>query len=210
MHQEKAYPSLLLAKAVDAMAALPGIGERTALEHVLFLLSRPESETDRLTEALSEFRHGVKFCKRCHCLSDGEICSVCSSPSRVQSMVCVVENVGTVMSIEQAGTYMGVYHVLGGLISPANGVGPGELQVESLVERVHEGGIDEVCFALSPTMEGDTTAFYLWKKLSPLGVKITMIARGVVPGDRLQYVDSRTLARSIEDRHEFTVGGRQA
>ena len=202
---ERSYPSELLREVVSALCGLPGVGEHTALQHALYLLSRPESETVRLASALESFRRGVHLCKHCHSLSDGELCDVCLSPLRDRSLCLVVENVGTVMTIERTGSYRGVYHVLGGLISPMNGVGPGELRIESLLERVGSGEIKEVCFALSPTMEGDTTAYYLEKRLRPLGVRITMISRGVAPGDALQYADAMTLARSIEERKEFSV-----
>jgi len=197
------YPSKLLEQAVNAIADLPGIGKRTALRLALHLLRADETLTDRLTESLHAFRHEVKFCNHCHNISDTDLCAICANESRNREMVCVVEQVQDVMAIEHTGQFNGLYHVLGGVISPIDGIGPSNLQIESLVERVAAEHTEEVILALSPTMEGDTTCFYISRKLEPFHTKITTIARGVAIGDELQYADEVTLGRSIVNRIEF-------
>ena len=197
------YPSTLLENAIDVLSSLPGIGRKTALRLALYLLRRDEGYTEHFAEALLALRHDVKYCKVCHNISDEETCSICSDPRRDHSTVCVVENIREVMAIENTGQYHGVYHVLGGVISPIDGIGPSDLQIESLVERISKGDVSEVILALSTTMEGDTTGFYIFRKLSPLGVKVSVIARGVSVGDEIEYTDEVTLGRSIINRIGF-------
>lgn len=200
------FPSKLLENAVSALSDLPGIGRRTALRLVLFLLRQEKETTFRIADALTEFRRDIKFCNTCHNLSDTDTCQICSDPLRDRSTVCVVEQVQDVMAVERTGQYRGLYHVLGGLISPMDGIGPANLEIDSLVERVKTDEIKEVILALSPTMEGDTTNFYISKKLSGLHVRLTTIARGVSIGDELIYADEVTLGRSIVNRIDFKVG----
>lgn len=200
------FPSKLLENAVSALSDLPGIGRRTALRLVLFLLRQEKETTFRIADALTEFRRDIKFCSTCHNLSDTDTCQICSDPLRDRSTVCVVEQVQDVMAVERTGQYRGLYHVLGGLISPMDGIGPANLEIDSLVERVKTDEIKEVILALSPTMEGDTTNFYISKKLSGLHVRLTTIARGVSIGDELIYADEVTLGRSIVNRIDFKVG----
>lgn len=199
------YPSKLIEDAVNEVAKLPGIGRKTALRLVLHLVKQPEAKTFLLTEALNKLRSHIRFCSLCRNISDEEICSICASPRRDQSTVCVVEDVQDVMAIENTAQYTGVYHVLGGVISPMNGIGPSDLKIDSLISRVAQanGAIKEIILALSPTMEGDTTAFYLNKKLKDYSVKITSIARGVPVGGNLEYTDEITLGRSIAGRTLF-------
>lgn len=201
------YPSTLLEHAVNELASLPGIGRKTALRLALYMLRRDPSYTERFSAALLTLRREVKYCKVCHNLCDEEICSICANPTRDHSLVCVVENIKEVMAIENTGQFRGVYHVLGGIISPMEGIGPNDLEIESLVKRVAEREVKEVILALSTTMEGDTTNFFLYRKLSPLGVRISVIARGVAIGDEIEYADEVTLGRSIVDRTEFTLKG---
>ena len=198
------YPSVLLDKAVGEMSKLPGIGRKTALRLVLHLLRQDEAQTDSLAESLLHARHEIKRCSCCHNICDDDVCPICSSQQRDRSLICVVENVQDVMAVEATQQFKGLYHVLGGVISPMDGIGPNDLEIESLVKRVSDGGIKEVILALSPTMEGDTTNFFLFKKLSGFDVKITTIARGVAVGDELQYADEVTLGRSIMNRVDFT------
>lgn len=206
MNNERSYPSSLLKESVEALCSLPGVGERTALGYSLFLLQRPVEVSRRLAEGLLRLREGVRFCSRCGGLTDGgELCGVCSNVRRRQGLVTVVENIQMQMALEGTGQYDGVYHVLGGLISPMAGVGPSDLRIESLVARVESGGVDEVCLALSPTMEGDMTGLFIGKRLKASGVKVTRIARGVVPGEGLLFQDGMTLARSIEERTLFSL-----
>ncbi|MBQ7471082.1 MAG: recombination protein RecR [Prevotella sp.] len=200
---ETAYPSLLLEKAVDEFSQLPGIGRKTALRHMLYLLRQPEERVDMLTQAISRLRHDVKFCKVCHNISDTDVCPICSDPRRDATMICVVENIRDVMAIENTQQYKGLYHVLGGIISPMDGIGPGDLEIESLVSRVARGGVEEVILALSSTMEGDTTNFYLFRKLNSYPVKLSVIARGISVGNELEYTDEVTLGRSILNRTPF-------
>ena len=194
------YPSALLDKAVGEMAKLPGIGRKTALRLVLHLLRQDETLTDTLAQSLIEARHEIKRCRCCHNISDDELCPICSNPQRDKSMICVVENVQDVMAVEATQQFNGLYHVLGGVISPMDGIGPNDLEIDSLVERVGEGGISEVILALASTMEGDTTNFYITRRLAPTGVKVSIIARGISVGDELEYTDELTLGRSIVNR----------
>lgn len=200
------YPSKLIEEAVNEVAKLPGIGKKTALRLVLHLVKEKEDKTTSLTEALSKLRAQIKFCKNCHTISDSEECTICGNPRRDHSIVCVVEESKDVMAIENTSQYTGVYHVLGGIISPIQGVGPSELNIESLLKRVNGDNreIKEIILALSPTMEGDTTAFYLHRRLKDLPLKITSIARGIPMGGDLEYADEITLGRSITARVLFS------
>ena len=192
------YPSRLLEKAVDEFAKLPGVGRKTALRLVLHMLRQDVSMVDAFAGAMTNLRHNVKYCRVCHNISDSEICPICSNPHRDASIVCVVENVQDVMAIENTQQYNGLYHVLGGVISPMDGVGPGDIEIDSLVRRVEENEeIEEIVLALSSTMEGDTTNFYISRKLAPYGKKISVIARGISVGNELEYTDEVTLGRSI-------------
>lgn len=200
------YPSVLLENAVNELASLPGVGRKTALRLALHILRRNEEYIDNFASALVALRHSVKYCKVCHNICDDDICSICSNPSRDHSMVCVVENVKEVMAIENTGQFKGVYHVLGGIISPMDGIGPSDLNIDSLVERVATGEVKEVLLALSTTMEGDTTNFFIYRKLSAYDVRVTVIARGVSIGDEIEYADEITLGRSIVNRVNFGDG----
>ena len=197
------YPSALLEKAVGEFSKLPGIGRKTALRLILFLLRQPSGQVDALTDALTRLRHEVKYCKVCHNISDDDICPICADQRRNRAMVCVVENIQDVMAIENTQQYDGLYHVLGGVISPMDGVGPSDLHIDSLVERVKDGGIDEVILALGSTMEGDTTNFYISRKLASYKVRLSVLARGISVGDELEYTDEVTLGRSIVSRTPF-------
>ena len=187
-------------RAVESFSQLPGVGRKTALRLVLHLLRQPLEDVDSFTDAVTRVRHDVKYCKVCHNISDTDICSICSDPRRDGSVVCVVENIQDVMAVENTQTYRGLYHVLGGIISPMDGVGPGDLEINSLVERVAQGDIREVILALSSTMEGDTTNFYISRLLKPYQVKVSVIARGISVGNELEYTDEVTLGRSIVNR----------
>lgn len=193
------FPSKLIEEAVNQVSKLPGIGKKTALRLVLHLVKEKQENTFALTEALSNLRANIRYCNKCHNISDAEICSICLSHRRDQSLVCVVEDTKDVMAIENTAQYNGQYHVLGGVISPINGVGPSELRIESLVKRITDPAneVKEVILALSPTMEGDTTSFYIHKKIKELPVKISVISRGVPIGGDLEYADEITLGRSI-------------
>ena len=195
--------SRLLQKAVEEMSQLPGIGKRTALRLVLHLLRQPEGQTESLSTALRELRSGIRQCRECHNISDSEVCEICSNPRRDRTLVCVVEDIRDVMAIENTGHYRGLYHVLGGKISPMEGVGPQDLAIDSLVEKVRKGEVEELIFALSATMEGDTTNFYMSRQLEGMPVKLTTIARGIPVGDDLEYADEVTLGRSILQRIPF-------
>lgn len=197
---EQPYPSALLEKAVSEFSLLPGIGRKTALRLVLHLLKMSVDEVETFTQALHRLRTNVKYCRVCHNISDTDVCNLCASPRRDTSTVCVVENVQDVMAIENTQQYNGLYHVLGGIISPMEGVGPGDIEIDSLEQRIKDGGIKEVILALSSTMEGDTTNFYISRKLSPHGVKLSVIARGISVGDEIEYTDEVTLGRSILNR----------
>lgn len=196
-------PSSYLERAVTHMSQLPGIGRKTALRLVLHMLRREPEDVLALAHSLEELIDNVRYCHVCHNISDSDTCAICSSPSRDHSTVCVVETVQDVMAIEATQQYRGVYHVLGGIISPMDGIGPQDLEIQSLVERVQSGDIHEVIFALSPTMEGDTTNFYIYRKLPHDGVRITSIARGVAQNNQLHYTDELTLGRSITDRQPY-------
>lgn len=216
------FSSHLLQRAVDEVSCLPGIGRKTALRLVLHLLRQDARVTSTLTEALSVLRNEVKYCRMCHNISDTDICEICANPKRDASTLCVVENIQDVMAIESTGLYRGLYHVLGGVISPMDGIGPSNLHIQSLVERVAEGGIREVILALSPTMEGDTTNYFIYRRLSQLTQsnssgngnsdemivslpRITVIARGVAQNDELQHTDEATLGRALAGRTPFSV-----
>lgn len=197
------YPSQLLERAVEAFSQLPGVGRKTALRLVLHLLRQSTEDVDSFADAVIRVKHDVKYCKVCHNISDNEVCSICSDPRRDGSLVCVVENIQDVMAIENTQQFHGLYHVLGGIISPMDGIGPHDLEIESLVERVEEGTVKEIILALASTMEGDTTNFYISRKLKDADVKLSVIARGISVGDELEYTDEVTLGRSILNRTPF-------
>jgi recombination protein RecR len=193
-----------LERAVSEFSQLPSIGRKTALRLMLYLLRQDKDDVERLAAAISQLRREVKYCQVCHNISDQDVCPICSDQRRDHSVVCVVENIQDVMAIENTQQYHGLYHVLGGVISPMDGIGPNDIEIESLIRRVGEGGVGEVILALSPTMEGDTTNFYLFRKLAPFGnVKVTVLARGVSVGNELEYTDEVTLGRSILNRTIF-------
>ena len=194
------FSSRKIERAVEEISRLPGIGKKTALRLVLHLLRRPQDQTLQLSESLVDLRNNVQFCKKCHNISDTELCHICTSPKRNESIVCVVEDIRDVMAIENTGGYKGLYHVLGGLISPMDGVGPSDLSIDSLVQKLESGHISELIFALNTTMEGDTTNFYLYRKVKDYNVKLTTIARGIAVGDELEFADEITLGRSIQHR----------
>lgn len=190
-------------EAVNEFAKLPGIGRKTALRLVLHMLRQDIRSVESFSSAILTLKQDVKYCKSCYNISDDEICPICANLSRDKSTVCVVENIKEVMAIENTSQFKGLYHVLGGIISPIDGIGPNDLQIDSLVQRVSQGGINEIILALSTTMEGDTTNFYIYKKLAPFDVKISMIARGISIGDEIEYADEVTLGRSIINRTLF-------
>lgn len=198
------FPSVLLEKAVSEFARLPGIGRKTAMRLVLHLLRQDNVTVETFGNSIMTLKREVKYCKVCHNISDTEVCRICANPQRDASIVCVVENIRDVMAVEATQQFRGLYHVLGGVISPMDGVGPSDLEIESLVQRVAEGGIKEVVLALSTTMEGDTTNFFIYRKLDKMGVKLSVIARGIAVGDELEYADEITLGRSIVNRTPFT------
>ena len=200
-----AYPSQLLEKAVGEFSKLPGIGRKTALRLVLNMLRRTDSEVEAFTRSLDTLKHEVRYCRVCHNISDTDLCPICADSKRDSTQVCVVENVQDVMAIENTQQYRGLYHVLGGIISPMDGIGPGDLQIGSLVKRVEEGGVKEVILALSSTMEGDATNFYISRKLAPFPVAVSVIARGISVRDELEYTDEVTLGRSIINRTPFKI-----
>ena len=200
---QQQYPSQLLEKAVAEFAKLPGIGRKTALRLVLWLLRQDDEEVEQFAEAVRRLKQEVKYCKTCHNISDTDLCPICADPKRDSSLVCVVENIQDVMAIENTQQYHGLYHVLGGVISPMDGLGPSDIEIDSLVSRVAEGQVKEVILALSPTMEGDTTNFYIFRKLAGYEVKVSVIARGVSVGNELEYTDEVTLGRSIMNRTPF-------
>ena len=210
------YPSILLSDAVDQFASLPGVGRKTALRLVLHLLRQPDKDVEAFAGALTRLKQEVKYCRVCHTISDQEVCTICQSHSRDKHTICVVENVQDVMSIENTGQYNGLYHVLGGIISPMDGVGPSDIEIDSLVNRIEKDDIREVILALPTTMEGDTTNFYIYRRLNnatphyttlnnPTPLKISQIARGVAIGNELEYTDEITLGRSIVNRIEFKL-----
>ncbi len=201
---QQQYPSQLLERAVQEFSKLPGIGRKTALRLVLHLLRQDAEDVSLLTEAISKMKKEVKRCQVCHNVSDSDICPICSDPHRDDTTICVVENIQDVMAIENTQQFSGLYHVLGGVISPMDGIGPADLEIDSLVDRVGEGKVKEVILALSSTMEGDTTNFYIFRKLAPFSeLKISIIARGISVGDELEYTDEVTLGRSILNRMPF-------
>lgn len=197
------FPSKLLESAVEEFSQLPGIGRKSALRFVLHLLRQNESDVERFGKTIIQLRKDIQHCKVCHNISDTSICNICSNPSREDGVVCVVENVRDVMSIENTQQFIGKYHVLGGVISPMDGIGPSNLEISSLVQRIEEDDVHEVILALSTTMEGDTTNFYIYKKLKDYDVKVTILARGVSVGGELEYTDEVTLGRSLLHRTEY-------
>ena len=197
------YSSALLEKAVGEFAKLPGIGRKTALRLVLFMLRQGDNDVDQFVNAVSKMKREVKYCRVCHNISDTDVCPICSDHSRDAAIICVVENVQDVLAVENTQQFHGLYHVLGGIISPMDGIGPVDLEIDSLVSRVAAGGVKEVILALSSTMEGDTTNFYISRKLADYPVKLSVIARGISVGDELEYTDEVTLGRSILNRTPF-------
>ena len=201
------YSSELFEHAVDEFSKLPGIGRRSALHLVLHVLRMDAGAVESFADAVVRLRRDVRYCKVCHNISDTEVCNICGNPLRDRTMVCVVENIQDVMAIEATGQYRGLYHVLGGVISPIDGLGPSDLEIQSLVDRVAAGGVSEVILALSSTMEGDTTNFYISRRLSSFdGLRLTVFARGLSVNDELQYTDEVTLGRSIVNRVDFSMG----
>lgn len=197
------FSSKLLENAVNEMSQLPGIGKRTALRLVLHLLRQPKEQSFLLAGALQKVREEINFCKSCHNISDKELCEICINPMRNKTLICVVEDIRDVMAIESTGSFKGLYHVLGGKISPMDGIGPQDLKIDALVEKVKTGEVVELIFAMSPTMEGDTTNFYIFKQLQGFDIKTSTIARGIAAGNELEYADEITLGRSILDRVPF-------
>jgi recombination protein RecR len=200
---DQQFPSKILENAVTEFSRLPGIGKKSALRLVLHLLKQDKESVYRFSDAMTTLRDEIKYCKSCYNISDSEICSICANPRRDHSVVCVVENIRDVMAIENTHQYQGIYHVLGGLISPMDGTGPDDLTIDPLDEKLKKGEAEEIIFALSTTMEGDTTNFYLYRKFQAYPVKFTTIARGVAIGDELEYADEVTLGRSLVDRMPF-------
>ncbi len=200
---QQQYPSQLLEQAVQEFSKLPGIGRKTALRLVLHLLREDTEEVLLFADTIARMRQEVKHCKVCHNISDSDVCPICSDSRRDEHTICVVENVQDVMAVENTQQFNGLYHVLGGVISPMDGIGPSDLEIDSLVERIKKGDVKEVILALGSTMEGDTTGFYIFRKLAPYDVKLTAIARGISVGDELEYTDEVTLGRSILNRTPF-------
>jgi recombination protein RecR len=199
------FTSKLLENAVNEFATLPGIGRKTAFRLVMHLLRRSETDVTRFGEAIIRLRNEILYCKECHSISDNEVCSICSDPARDKTTVCVVESIQDVMAIENTRQFRGVYHVLGGIISPVDGVGPGDLNIATLLKKAESGVVNEVILALSSTMEGDTTNYYLYKKLGHTATEVTTLARGVSVGDELEFIDELTLGRSLVNRTPFTM-----
>lgn len=197
--------SKLIEEAVDQMSSLPGIGRKTALRLVLNLLDRSTSEVDRFSKAFQNLKEHIQFCKTCHNISDAELCSICNAKSRENHTICVVQDIRDILAIEATSQYYGVYHVLGGVISPMDGIGPNDLNIQTLIDRVKATQTTEVIIALKGNMEGETTGFYLYKKLEPLNVSITSIARGIAVGDDLEYADEISLGRSITNRSPYSA-----
>jgi recombination protein RecR len=197
------YPSVLLENAVNELAALPGVGRKTALRLALYMLRRDAGYTERLSSSLLALRQNISYCRSCHNICDSELCAICANPARDHATICVVENIKEVMAIENTSQFHGVYHVLGGVISPMEGIGPADLEINSLLERAASGNVKEVILALRTTMEGDTTNFFLYRKLEPLDISVTVIARGISVGDEIEYADEITLGRSIINRVSF-------
>lgn len=200
-----AYSSQLLEEAVNQFASLPGIGRRTALRLALHILDEPDENVMRFTGAFTSLKQNIHVCGRCFMISDNEICPICDDRTRDRSIICVVENIRDVLSIESTGQYRGMYHILGGIISPIDGIGPSDLHIRELTERVKDGSVKEVILALSTSMEGETTSYYLYKQISAFPVNVTTIARGVGFGDDLEYADELTLGKSIVNRHPFNT-----
>lgn len=200
-------PSKYMEEAVEQLATLPSVGKRSALRLVIHLLNRKPEEIERFANAFLEMKKHVKYCKSCGNISDEVICEICTNPRRKHDEICVVEDVRDVIAIEETGSYQGIYHVLGGIISPMDGIGPSDLNISSLLDKVQKGEVKEVIFALSATMEGDTTNFFLFKKLQPSGIVISTLSRGVSVGSELQYADGLTLGRSIINRTPFKIDG---
>ena len=198
-------PSKYMEEAVEQLATLPSIGKRSALSLVIHLLNRKPEEIERFAKSFLEMKKHVKYCKSCGNISDLEVCAICSNPQRKHDQICIVEDVRDVMAIEETGSFHGIYHVLGGIISPMDGIGPADLNIPSLLEKIGSGTVKEVIFALSATMEGDTTNFFLFKKIQPSGIVVTTLSRGVSVGSELQYADGLTLGRSIINRTLFKV-----
>jgi recombination protein RecR len=194
------FSSSLLENAVNEFAKLPGIGKKTALRLVLHLLKQNNNDVTQFSEVINKMRSEIKFCQRCHNVADGDICSICANSLRKQEMICVVENIRDVIAIESTQQYNGIYHVLGGVISPLDGIGPDQLNIDSLIHRIQKEKTEELIFALNPTIQGDTTIYYVQKKLQPGSVRITTIARGIAFGGELEYADELTLARSLQNR----------
>lgn len=201
---ESEFSSPLLDAAVNELSRLPGIGRKTALRLALHLLRQDTSTADALASSITNMRHGIRYCRVCHNISQAEVCPICADSGRDSTTVCVVENVRDVLLFENTGLYRGLYHVLGGLISPLDGVGPDRLEIDSLVERVQKGGVNEVIIALGATMECDTTAFYIYRRLTGMPVRVTQLARGVAVGNNIEYTDEITLGRSLRDRTLFS------
>jgi recombination protein RecR len=198
-------PSKYMEEAVEQLATLPSVGKRSALRLVIHLLNRKPEEIERFANAFLAMKKHVKYCKSCGNISDTIICTICENPRRKHDEICVVEDVRDVMAIEETGSFLGIYHVLGGIISPMDGIGPSDLNISSLLEKIQSGNVREVIFALSATMEGDTTNFFLFKKIQPFGVEVTTLSRGVSVGSELQYADGLTLGRSILNRTPFRI-----
>lgn len=194
------FSSKLLEQAVEEFSKLPGVGKKTALRLVLNMLKREKNEVNRFATAIKDLRDGIRYCKQCHNISDVEICQLCSNPNRDASTLCIVEDIRDVMAVENTQQYKGLYHVLGGVISPMEGIGPQHLNIETLIDKVKSGAVKEIIFALSTTMEGDTTNFYIFKKLKDYPIEVSTIARGIAFGDELEYADEITLGRSIANR----------
>ncbi len=197
------FSSKILEQAVEAFAGLPGVGKKTALRHVLHLIKQGPKEMDAFMHAINQLKNNLKFCIKCHNISETEICTICSNSKRDSTTICLVQDFRDILAIESTGQYKGVYHVLGGLISPLDGIGPNELNINGLVEKVAAGGIKEIILALNATMEGETTSFFIFRKLAPFNVELSAIARGLAVGDELEYADEITLARSIANRVPF-------
>lgn len=200
------YPSRTLENAVNEFASLPGIGRKTAFRLVMSLLKRDPDEVRKFGETIMKLRDEIRYCRNCHNISDTDICNICADVKRDRSIICVVENIQDVMAIENTRQFKGLYHVLGGIISPIDGIGPADLNIDSLEEKAENGGITEIILALSTTMEGDTTNFYLYKRLSKFGIPVTTLARGVAVGDELEYTDELTLGRAITNRSPYQQG----
>lgn len=201
--QSSRYPSILLENAVNEFSRLPGIGRKTALRLALFMLKQEKDEVVQFSDTIKTLRNDIHYCNVCYNISDFDVCEICSNPKRDQSLVCVVESIRDVMAIENTQQYFGIYHVLGGVISPMDGIGPDDLTIKPLIEKIENGDVREIIFALSATMEGDTTNFYIYRKISNLNVKVTTLARGVAVGDELEYADEVTLGRSLINRQPF-------